>query len=370
MREFLKPTWGRLLLVAVFFAVAGSAAAQLWHTVPPKPPLYDLLKLVDLSRTWLYLTFPGDILAMFLSAVGLDIRDADLWRLAVAHGVYFYLLASLVATSFSHYKNRFPKWLWIVVLALPLGLHAIGSLTYNLRPGPPFDSDSYGQNFLRELPGWPVGSLFLFLLFSLGLFVHDTIVARRDARSNASQRAGCLALSLPAFGCLGLSLSAAVYPVMIPVVFLLMLSGPQSDDQLIREQLSLQLPGFSETRVLERTGNAGRGGRVLTFETTIDGYPDPVTCQGTIRYLHGDPSIISVTWQQKQCEYQYGLVRVSQYMMYDRAGGRMPTEADSIARILVRWVKQGRISVSDIQHPEMRAIVELLLKSEGMRANR
>jgi hypothetical protein len=365
MRTLLTPTWGRVVVTAVFCLTAAGAFAQTWAGVPPKPPLYELLRPLSLADTWGNLVFPAVILSAFLTIAGLDVKAADLWLLSVAHGVYFYSLASLLVAAFGRYRSRLRGWLWAAILIAPYALYTAGSLVFNSKQFQPFDLLSLGRNVLGQLPALQVESLYLFLLVCLGMFVRDTSATRGEPQSLSLRPVGCVVLSVPAFGCLALTLLLAVYPHAFVWPMVLISSGPQSDGQLMSQQFAPQLPGFSDAKILERAGDASRSGRVLTFTVTIDGYPEPVACQGVIRYIHGDPSRTDVTWPEKECALQNYLVRNSQYVLNERAGGPTPPQADSLARILLRWSKQGRIAVSDIRHPEMRAMVEQLLESEA-----
>lgn len=128
MKQLLKPTWVKVLLVIAFSIAPTSAYAQRWDGTPPKPPLYDLWVALPLDQgmataTWLYLIYPMLIAGAILSIMGVNVRAAGLQLHVLAHGVYFYLLASLLVLCLNHYKNRFTGWLWAAFLLVLVALY-------------------------------------------------------------------------------------------------------------------------------------------------------------------------------------------------------------------------------------------------------
>ena len=66
--QFLKPEWRRLLLFALLVAIAGGGKIQAWafSDLPPKPPLYDLLRPLPIWPIWMFLLLP---LALVIGAL-------------------------------------------------------------------------------------------------------------------------------------------------------------------------------------------------------------------------------------------------------------------------------------------------------------
>ncbi len=372
MKQLLKPTWAKVLLTLAFSIMPIITWLKGWDGTPPKPPLYDLLMALPLDRNatflcWLYLIFPLIVVGVLLSAMGIKVWAAGLWLQILAHGAYFYLLASLLTLSFSRYTKRFPKWLWAVILLAPVTLHLIGTMTLNPRPPlVPFSLTTLAKEVWSALPFLVVGSLYVYLLFCLGFFVYDTGSAWRKGLIKTKHLVTSLVVSIPSLGCLLLSISMVIVPIFILLLFMLVMMHPLTDRELINHEFTPNLPGFSDIKVLQREEHSRGFTKVLTLTASIDGYPDKVICQGVIYYRHGDPSYLATKWADKTCEEQYFLVRRAQYMLNLHSAEYPLKERDHIlAHLLAAWIKKDKIKLSDIQHPEMRAFVARLLGPEG-----
>ena len=97
-KQFLKPEWRRLLLFAVFVAIAVGGKIQAWafSDVPPKPPLYDLLRPFPIWPIWMLLLMPLAVVSLPLRLVGIDVMGGPPWLFITANLIYFYLLSCLV----------------------------------------------------------------------------------------------------------------------------------------------------------------------------------------------------------------------------------------------------------------------------------
>lgn len=214
-----------------------------------------------------------------------------------------------------------------------------------------------------------VGLLYECLLFCLGCFIYEAITAWRHRQIKAWRLAGSLLASIPFLGCLVLSLGVVLAPpFFILLTSMAILMHTPTDQELINQQFTPHLPGFQDIKVLQREEEYRGIRQVITLTVTINGYPDKRVCQGSIHYRQGDPSVLYIAWPDKQCEEQYLLVREAQYMLNQRSAQYpLAREPDVIAHLLVTWIRQGRISLSDIQQPEMRSLVTHLLDQEGQR---
>jgi len=369
MKQFLKPTWANVLLTIALSIIALNIQIKSLDSPLPKSPLYDLVASLPLDQDvmfpfWLYLIFPMIVVGVFLSAIGVKVWTAGLWLHALAHGIYFYLLVSLLASSFSRYSGRLPKWLWAVVLLAPLALYLFGTTTLKPRPPTvPFSLSTLAEEMGVALPILVVSSLYVYLLFCLCFFVYDTGSAWRKGLIKTKRLVASLVVSIPSLGCLLLSISMVMVPIFIVWLFMVVMMHPLTDHELINHEFTPHLPGFSDIRVLQREEHDGGFTKVLTITVSIDGYPDKVVCQGVIYYKHGDPTLLATKWADKSCEEKYFLARKAQYMLDPRSAEYPLSEQDHIlAHLLAAWIKQGKIKPSDIKHPEMRALVTRLLE--------
>ncbi len=66
VKQVLKPDWRKMLLFAIFafIAVGGHIQAWAFSDVPPKPPLYDLLRPLPIWSIWMYLLLPLVLLSL------------------------------------------------------------------------------------------------------------------------------------------------------------------------------------------------------------------------------------------------------------------------------------------------------------------
>jgi hypothetical protein len=106
--QFLKPEWRRLLLFAVLVAIMVGGQIQAWvfSDLPPKPPLYDLLRPLPIWPLWMLLLAPLALLSWPLRLVGLDLMGGPAWLFLTANLVYFYLLACTLVTVLDWVKAR------------------------------------------------------------------------------------------------------------------------------------------------------------------------------------------------------------------------------------------------------------------------
>jgi len=186
MKEFLKPDWRKVLLFAVFALIAVGGHIQSWafSDVPPKPPLYDLLRPFPIWPIWVFLLMPLGVLSLPLRIIGLDIMSGHFWLFVAANAIYFYFLSCLLVISLDRYKTRFPRWLWAAIIVVPLALHLPGLIVATLLDQPPLPvtPGERVQMMLYFLPTSLVGSLYLYLLICLGFFVYGLFSRRRQHR--------------------------------------------------------------------------------------------------------------------------------------------------------------------------------------------
>ena len=182
-RMFLMPNWRKIPLFTIFTLIAVGGHIQSWafSDVPPKPPLYDLLRPLPIWPMWVFLQFPLMIVSLPLKIIGLDVMAGHFWLFVAAQALYFYLLSCLLVVSFERYKARFPRWLWAAIIIVPLALHLPGPIVSTLLDQPPLPVTPAEriQMMLYFLPTSLVGSLYLFLLACLGFFVYDVLKKAR-----------------------------------------------------------------------------------------------------------------------------------------------------------------------------------------------
>jgi len=181
LKQFPKPTQGKALLFATFALIAVGGHIQAWafSDVPPKPPLYDLLRPFPLWSMWVQLLFPLIILSVPLRIIGLGIMSGHFWLFVAANGLYFYFLSCLLVVSFDRYKNGFPKWLWAVIIIVPLALSLLGLIVHTLQYYYSLPLPTSVEMIPHFLGSLLTTSLYLYLLSCLGLFVYDVFKRRR-----------------------------------------------------------------------------------------------------------------------------------------------------------------------------------------------
>jgi hypothetical protein len=108
LKQVPRPDWRKILLFAIFVAIAIGGKIQAWAftDVPPKPPLYDLLRPFPIWPIWMFLLMPLALLALPLRLLGLDVIGGPSWLFIVANITYFYLLSCLMVTGFRWIKAR------------------------------------------------------------------------------------------------------------------------------------------------------------------------------------------------------------------------------------------------------------------------
>ena len=177
------PSRRKILLFAIFTLIAIGGHIQAWafSDVPPKPPLYDLLRPFPIWPIWVFLLMPLGVLSLPLRIIGLDIMSGHFWLFVATQAFYFYLLSCLLAVSSDRYKARFPRWLWAAIVIVPLALHLPGLIVATLLGQPPLPVTPAEriQMMLYFLPTSLVGSLYLYLLAYLGFFVYDVLKKAR-----------------------------------------------------------------------------------------------------------------------------------------------------------------------------------------------
>ena len=111
VKQVLEPDWRKLFLVAIFTSIAVGGKIQAWafSDVPPKPPLYDLLRPFPIWPMWMFLLMPLALLTLSLRFIGLDVMAGPPWLFVVANIIYFYLFSCLIITGFDKYKARFGR---------------------------------------------------------------------------------------------------------------------------------------------------------------------------------------------------------------------------------------------------------------------
>jgi len=165
-----------LFTLFAFIAVGGYIQSWAFSDVPPKPPLYDLLRPFPIWPLWIILLLPLVLLSLPLRVIGLDVIAGPFWFFAVANALYFYLLSCILVAGFDRYGARFPRWLWAAILIVPLALRLLPGLIATILFGPPLMSGkSPGAVWVVSslLFTSLVGSLYLYLLTCLGFFVYD-----------------------------------------------------------------------------------------------------------------------------------------------------------------------------------------------------
>ena len=108
IKHFLKPDWRRLILFAIFVAVAVGGSIQAWafSDIPPKPPLYDQLRPFPVWPMWMFLLIPLALLALPLKFIGIDLMGGPPWLFITANLIYFYLLSCFGVIVFDWIKTR------------------------------------------------------------------------------------------------------------------------------------------------------------------------------------------------------------------------------------------------------------------------
>jgi len=101
MKRLLWPDGKRLLLFALFLAMAMGGMIQAWafSDVPPKPALYDLLRPLPIWPLWMLLLAPLALLSAPLRLLGLDLMEGSYGLFVVANLAYFYLLSCLIVAA-------------------------------------------------------------------------------------------------------------------------------------------------------------------------------------------------------------------------------------------------------------------------------
>ena len=108
IKRFLKPDWRRLILFAIFVAIAVGGEIQAWafSDIPPKPPLYDLLRPFPIWPMWMFLLMPLALLALPLRLIGIDLMSGPPWLFITANLIYFYLVSCFVVIAVDWTKIR------------------------------------------------------------------------------------------------------------------------------------------------------------------------------------------------------------------------------------------------------------------------
>jgi len=184
--RLLKPDWRKALFFAIFafIAVGGHIQAWAFSDIPPKPPLYDLLRPLPIWSVWVMLLFPLVLLSLPLKLAGVDVMTGSFWLFAAANGLYFYLLSCALVAGFDCYRARFPRWLWVSIFLAPpafLLFHLLlGLVATVISAQPLMSSKSPGLAWivLSLFSSSLVGSLYLYLLACLGFLIYDFLAGR------------------------------------------------------------------------------------------------------------------------------------------------------------------------------------------------
>jgi uncharacterized membrane protein len=108
IRQFLKPNGGKLFLFVIFIAIMAGGQIQAWSfsDVPPKPPLYDLLRPFPIWPLWMLLLVPLTLIVLPLRWIGIDVMGGSAWPFIIANIAYFYLLSCLIVTLLKWARSR------------------------------------------------------------------------------------------------------------------------------------------------------------------------------------------------------------------------------------------------------------------------
>jgi len=110
--RFLKPEWRKLLLFTIFVAIAAGGMIQAWafSDVPPKPPLYDLLRPFPIWPMWIFLLMPLALVSLPLRFVGIDVMGGPPWLFITANLFYFYLLSCLMIVGLDWARAKWKSY--------------------------------------------------------------------------------------------------------------------------------------------------------------------------------------------------------------------------------------------------------------------
>jgi hypothetical protein len=164
--QVLRPEWRKVLLFAIFALIAASGHIQScsFSDVPPKSPPYDLLRPFPIWPIWIYLLLPLVILSLPFRIINLDVMSGHFCLFVAAQALYSYFLSCLLVVSLGRYKARLPRWLWVIIIIVPLAVCLPGLIAAILlgQPPLPLTPGERIQMMLRFFPTSPVGSLVLF----------------------------------------------------------------------------------------------------------------------------------------------------------------------------------------------------------------
>ena len=184
----------------------------------------------------------------------------------------------------------------------------------------------------------------------------DRLQLKRLARSLLLSIVLCMA---------GTAAIALIYPPIAISVLMVLVGGPHSDAELVEQQFDTRLPVFSDIVIVDRSGDATDRDdpRKLILQVVIEGYPDVSRCEGELVYFHSDPSFVSLSWSNEECQLQDSLVRAAQRQLEDdHAGAPLPARPGVVTELLKRWIERDWIVLAEIKHPEMREMVNSALE--------
>jgi hypothetical protein len=106
--QFLKPSWGKLFLFVIFIVIMMGGKIQAWafSDMPPKPPLYDVLRPFPIWPLWMFLLIPLALFGLPLRAVGIDVMGGPAWLFIIANLTYFYLLSCLMVAGLGWARSK------------------------------------------------------------------------------------------------------------------------------------------------------------------------------------------------------------------------------------------------------------------------
>ncbi|MHA1711347.1 MAG: hypothetical protein ACTSUS_04695 [Candidatus Freyarchaeota archaeon] len=170
-KDFLKPDWRRILLFGTFLFIMVAAHIQSYAFIDgeevgiPKPPLYDVLSPFPFWAMWISLIMPLALLYMPFRFTGLSQIVWTGWLVYLIQAVYFYLASCFIFYSYEKHSDKFSRKFWDFAVAISFILSFVLGGAWNLL-------------FIAEWATYLVGGavtllLYIYVLSSVGLFVHD-----------------------------------------------------------------------------------------------------------------------------------------------------------------------------------------------------
>jgi len=130
-----------------------------------------------------------------------------------------------------------------------------------------------------------------------------------------------------------------------------------SDQELLKSASIADNPGFSNIEIISSQGEGIRRlPRTLEVIVQMESYPQPVTCQGEVYFIMGDPAAVNVRWRTLECAGHQHYIELAQAVQHN---GFEYSEChdEKISLLLARWVKLGMIGMDDLIYPEVNDAV-------------